>query len=61
MVVTRMLFSWALKFGLLKRITMLHLISGQGFDFMSKRFLWIGISITVTVVSMSRLCHARPG
>ena len=50
MVVTRMLFSWALKFGVLKRITMLHLISGQGFDFMSKRFLWIGISITVMVV-----------
>jgi SecD/SecF fusion protein len=51
MVVTRMLFSWALKFNLLKRISMLHLISGQGFDFMSKRFLWIGISLTVIVVS----------
>jgi len=52
MVVTRMLFSWALKIGFLKRITMLHLISGQGVDFMSKRFLWIGISVTVAVVSM---------
>ena len=51
MVVTRMLFSWALKFKLLKKISMLHLISGQGFDFMSKRFLWIGISLTVIVVS----------
>jgi SecD/SecF fusion protein len=51
MVVTRMLFSWALKFNLLKKISMLHLISGQGFDFMSKRFLWIGISLTVIVVS----------
>jgi SecD/SecF fusion protein len=51
MVVTRMLFSWALKFNLLKKITMLHLISGQGFDFMSKRFLWIGISLTVIVIS----------
>ncbi|MEZ0258041.1 MAG: protein translocase subunit SecF, partial [Chthoniobacter sp.] len=52
MVVTRMLFSWALKLGVLKRITMLHLISGQGIDFMSKRYLWIGISLTVAVVSM---------
>jgi len=51
MVVTRMLFSWALNFKLLKRISMLHLISGQGFDFMSKRFLWIGISLTVILVS----------
>ncbi len=51
MVVTRMLFSWALKIGFLKRITMLHLISGQGIDFMSKRYLWIGISLTVAVVS----------
>ncbi|HYR58680.1 MAG TPA: protein translocase subunit SecF, partial [Chthoniobacteraceae bacterium] len=52
MVVTRMLFSWALKIGLLKRISMLHLISGQGIDFMSRRFLWVGISVTVALVSI---------
>jgi SecD/SecF fusion protein len=52
MVVTRMIFSWSLAAGFLKRITMLHLISGQGIDFMSKRFLWIGISLTVAVISI---------
>jgi SecD/SecF fusion protein len=52
MIVTRMLFSWALKIGFLKRVSMLHLISGQGIDFMSKRFLWIGISVTVAVVGI---------
>src|SRR5205823_3363759 len=41
MVATRMLFSWALKSGFLKRVSMLHLISGQGIEFMSRRFLWI--------------------
>jgi SecD/SecF fusion protein len=53
MVVTRMLFSWALKAGFLKRITMLHLISGQGIDFMGRRFLWIGISLTVIAISIA--------
>jgi SecD/SecF fusion protein len=52
MVATRMLFAWGLKIGFLKRITMLHLISGEGIDFMSKRFLWIGISLTVAVISI---------
>ncbi len=52
MVVTRMLFSWALKIGFLKRISMLHLISGEGINFMGRRFLWISISLTVAVVSM---------
>src|SRR5207302_661539 len=32
--------------------TMLHLISGEGIDFMGKRFLWISISLTVAVVSI---------
>ncbi len=53
MVVTRALFSWALKFGILKKITMLHLISGQGFDFLGRRRLWIGISLAVIAVSMT--------
>ncbi|MEI9896884.1 MAG: hypothetical protein WDN28_24265 [Chthoniobacter sp.] len=52
MVVTRMIFSWALKFNLLQRISMLHLISGEGINFMGRRFLWISISLTVAVVSM---------
>ena len=52
MVVTRMLFSWGLKIGFLKRVTMLHLISGEGIDFMSKRFRWIGISLTVATISI---------
>ncbi len=54
MVVTRTCFSWALKTGFLKRISMLHLIpSGKNFDFMGKRFLWIGISLTVIAVSIA--------
>jgi len=52
MVATRMLFAWGLKIGFLKRITMLHLISGEGIDFMSRRFLWIGISLTVAIISV---------
>ncbi len=53
MVVTRILFSWALKIGFLKKITMLHLISGQGFDFLGRRKLWITISLSVIAVSMA--------
>ncbi len=53
MVVTRTCFSWALKAGILKRVSMLHLISSKNFDFMGKRFLWIGISLTVIVVSIA--------
>ncbi len=52
MVVTRMVFSWALETGLLKRISMLHLISGEGINFMGKRVLWITISLTVAAVSI---------
>ena len=52
MVVTRMIFSWALEFNLIKRISMLHLISGEGINFMGKRILWISISLTVAVVSI---------
>ncbi|MEA3211536.1 MAG: SecD/SecF fusion protein [Chthoniobacter sp.] len=52
MVVTRMLFSWALNLGFLKRISMLHLISGEGINFMGRRFLWIGISLTVIAISI---------
>ncbi len=53
MVVTRMLFSWALEVKLIKSLSMLHLISGKGIDFMGKRFLWLGISVVVMVVSIA--------
>ena len=52
MVVTRMVFSWALESGLLKRVSMLHLISGEGINFMGKRVLWITISLTVAAISI---------
>ena len=51
MVVTRMIFSWALEFNLLKRLSMMHLISGQRIDFMGRRFLWLTISVVVMLVS----------
>jgi SecD/SecF fusion protein len=53
MIVTRICFGWALESGLLKRISMLHLISGKNFDFMGKRFLWIGISLAVIAASVA--------
>jgi SecD/SecF fusion protein len=53
MIVTRTVFAWALEAGFLKRITMLHIIpTGRNFNFLGKRFLWIGISLTVIVVSI---------
>ena len=60
MVVTRMLFSWALKIGFLKRVTMLHLISGQGINFMGRRFLWVGISVTVAIISIAGFALKYP-
>ena len=52
MVVTRMVFSWALETGLLKRVSMLHLISGEGINFMGRRVLWITISLTLAALSI---------
>src|SRR5207302_8704331 len=52
MIVTRNCFAWALERGILKRISMLHLISGKNHDFLGRRFLWIGISLTVIVISI---------
>jgi SecD/SecF fusion protein len=53
MIVTRTVFAWALEAGFLKRITMLHIIpTGRNFNFLGKRFLWIGISLAVIVVSI---------
>ncbi len=53
MIVTRTVFAWFMAQGWIKRISMLHLISGKNFDFLGKRFLWVGISLTVIVISIS--------
>ncbi len=60
MVVTRMVFSWALEFNLIKKLSMLHLISGQGINFMGRRFLWLGISLVMTVVSIGGFALRYP-
>jgi SecD/SecF fusion protein len=53
MVVTRTLFGWALEAGLIKKITMLHLIpADKKFDFLGKRKLWIGISLGVVLLGL---------
>jgi SecD/SecF fusion protein len=53
MVVTRTVFGWAMEAGWVKRITMLHLINpAKQIDFMSRRRLWIGISLTVIAISI---------
>ena len=53
MVVTRTLFGWALQFGWIQRITMLHLINPEKqIDFMGRRRLWIAISLSVILISM---------
>jgi SecD/SecF fusion protein len=54
MIVTRTVFAWAMGAGWIKRISMLHLINpGKVIDFMGRRRLWIGISLTVIVLSMA--------
>ena len=53
MVVTRTIFGWALEGGILKRISMLHLIpQDKKFDFLGRRRLWISISLTVIAISI---------
>ena len=53
MVVTRVIFSWALYFDRLKSIRMMHIIpTGRNFNFLGKRFLWIGVSLTVILLSV---------
>jgi SecD/SecF fusion protein len=54
MVVTRTVFGWAMEAGWIKRITMLHLINpAKQIDFMSRRRLWISISLTVIAISIA--------
>ncbi len=54
MIVTRTAFAWALETGFLKRVTLMHIpwITDKKHDFLGKRFLWIGISLTVIVISV---------
>jgi len=52
LLVTRNIFSWGIHLGLIKRITMLHLIKAKSFDFLSKwRPALIG-SVILLVVSL---------
>ncbi len=61
MVVTRMLFAWALHFKKITSITMLHIIpTGKNFNFMGKRHIWIGISIAATIVSLAGFALRYP-
>jgi len=61
MVVTRMLFSWALHFKQLASISMMHIIpTGKNFNFMGKRHIWIGISVVVIVVSIGGFALRYP-
>jgi SecD/SecF fusion protein len=54
MVVTRTIFGWTMEAGMIRRITMLHLINPEKqVNFMARRFLWIGISLTVIAVSVA--------
>jgi SecD/SecF fusion protein len=52
LVVTRVLFSWAMHFGWLKKITMAHLIKATNIDFLGKRRIAIGFSIAVIASSI---------
>ena len=57
MVVGRNCFDWGIAKGL-KGVSMLHLISDKAnIDFLGKRKLWVGISLSVIVVSMGFFVH----
>ncbi|HEV7403186.1 MAG TPA: protein translocase subunit SecD [Chthoniobacteraceae bacterium] len=52
MVVTRVIFAWALNGGWFKKITMLHIIpTGKNFNFLGRRRLWISISLAIILIS----------
>jgi SecD/SecF fusion protein len=51
MIVTRNLFDWMLAAKTLKKVSMLNLISGRGYDFLSRRKLWVGVSILAIIGS----------
>jgi SecD/SecF fusion protein len=53
LLVTRNVFSWALKLGLLKRISMLHLIKSKSFDFLGKWRAALIASVIFLVASIA--------
>lgn len=51
MVVTRVIFGWMLRYGIFKKITMLHVIpTGANFNFLGRRRLWIGLSVALSII-----------
>src|ERR1700759_1677917 len=53
LLVTRNVFGWALKLGLVKRISMLHLIKSKSFDFLGKWRAALIASLIFLVASMA--------
>ena len=51
LLVTRNIFSWGIHIGLIKRITMLHLIKSKSFDFLSKWRPALIVSVILLVIS----------
>ena len=51
LVVTRNLFEWAIHLGILKKITMTNLIKATNIDFLGKRRLAVGASVTIILIS----------
>ncbi len=51
LLVTRNIFSWLLHFNLMKRISMLHLISSKHFDFLGKWKLSVICSVILLIIS----------
>jgi SecD/SecF fusion protein len=51
LVVTRNLFEWAIHLGILKNITMTNLIKATKIDFLGKRRLAVGASLTIILLS----------
>lgn len=59
-VVTRMVFNLLLRYGNVERFRMLRLISATNFDFIGKRFVAIGLSVALIVVSMAIFYRKGP-
>ncbi len=53
LIVTRNLFEWALTTGILKKVKMSSLISATNFDFLGKRKIAIGVSLSVIAASFA--------
>jgi SecD/SecF fusion protein len=59
-VVTRMVFNLLLRHARVERFRMLRLISGANLDFIGKRFIAIGLSVAVILVSMAVFYRKGP-